>query len=144
MKRIGLIGGMSWASTQTYYRLINEAVAARLGGLHSARLVLANVDFAEIEHYQQIGQWHEAGCALRDEANRLVAAGAELLLLATNTMHKVWPQLTEGLPIPALHIADAAGAALKQAGIKRVALLGTRYTMEETFYKGRLSTQFDL
>ena len=144
MKRIGMIGGLSWASTQTYYRLLNEGVQQRLGGVHSARILLTSVDFAEIEQLQMRGEWAAAGQCLREEANRLVAGGADFLILATNTMHKTWAAITTDLAIPALHIAQATGQALQRAGIKTVGLLGTRFTMEEDFYRGVLSEHFGL
>lgn len=144
MKCIGVLGGMSWESTATYYRLINEGVKARLGGLHSARLLLASVDFAQVEALQHRGDWDAAGALLAAEARNLRAGGAECLLLATNTMHKVWPAITAGLAMPGLHIADCTGTAIRAAGLDHVALLGTRYTMEQDFYRGRLAQGFGL
>ena len=137
-KVIGLIGGMSWESTAAYYRLANELVRDRLGGLHSARLLLASVDFAEIEHLQVTGQWDAAGDALADIARSLEAGGAELLLLCTNTMHKVAPAIEAATSIPFLHLADATAAAVRAAGIETVGLLGTAFTMEQAFYSERL------
>ncbi|MWV17163.1 amino acid racemase [Pseudomonas sp. L-22-4S-12] len=138
MKTIGLIGGMSWESTIPYYRHLNEAVKARLGGLHSAKLVLLSVDFHEIERLQQSGDWDQAGRLLADAAQALERAGAELLVLCTNTMHKVAPAIEQAVGIPLLHIADPTAAAIKAAGLSRVGLLGTRFTMEQAFYRERL------
>jgi len=144
MRRIGLLGGMSWESSAEYYRLINEDVRARLGGLHSADCVLRSVDFAQIEGLQQAGRWEEAGEQLAAEARSLAAAGAELLLLCTNTMHKVADAISAGAPIPLLHIADATADAVMAAGISTIGLLGTAYTMEEDFYLGRLRERHGL
>jgi len=141
VKTIGLIGGMSWESTVPYYRRINELVRQRLGGLHSARLVLFSVDFQDIERLQHAGRWAEAGECLALAARALEAAGAEFLVLCTNTMHKVAPAIEEAVAIPLLHIADPTAAAVKQAGLRTVGFLGTRFTMEEAFYRGRLETQ---
>ena len=138
MKTIGLIGGMSWESTVPYYRLVNEGIKARLGGLHSAQVVLYSVDFHEIERLQREGDWHAAGELLADAARRVQAAGADLLVLCTNTMHKVAPQMEAAVSIPMLHIADATGAAITAAGYRTVGLLGTRFTMEQDFYRERL------
>ncbi|MBU2874321.1 aspartate/glutamate racemase family protein [Marinobacter salexigens] len=138
MKTIGLIGGMSWESTQTYYRLINQRVRAELGGLHSAKLVLYSVDFAEIEALQHQGNWQATGDILESVAQSLESAGAEFLVLCTNTMHKVASQLERSVNAPLLHIADATANVLKKDGITCVGLLGTRFTMEQTFYIGRL------
>ncbi|MCK7548201.1 aspartate/glutamate racemase family protein [Marinobacter koreensis] len=138
MKTIGLLGGMSWESTQTYYRLINEGVKARLGGLHSARMVLYSVDFAEIEALQHAGDWAATARILSDSALSLQKAGADFLVIGTNTMHKVAPEITQTIDIPLLHIADATAAVLKQNGVRRVGLLGTRFTMEQDFYRERL------
>ncbi len=138
MKTIGLIGGMSWESTALYYRLVNEAVKHALGGLHSARLVLYSVDFDEIEHLQRSGDWNAAGRLLADAARALEAAGADLLVLCTNTMHKVAPALEAAVAIPLLHIADPTAAAVRAVGVRKVGLLGTRFTMEEAFYRERL------
>ena len=142
MKTIGLLGGMSWESTIPYYRLINEGVKARLGGLHSARLVLHSVDFHEIEACQSTGDWDRAGAILADAAVGLQQAGAEGIVLCTNTMHKVADAIAARCQVPFLHIADATGRAIAAKGQRRVALLGTRYTMEQTFYRGRLQEQF--
>jgi aspartate racemase len=144
MRRIGLLGGMSWESSAEYYRLINEDVRARLGGLHSADCVLRSVDFAQIEGLQQAGRWEEAGEQLAAEARSLAAAGAELLLLCTNTMHKVADAISAGAPIPLVHIADATADAVAAAGISTIGLLGTAYTMEEDFYLGRLRERHGL
>ncbi|WP_300274510.1 aspartate/glutamate racemase family protein [Halomonas sp.] len=141
MKTIGLIGGMSWESTQTYYRLINQGVKARLGGLHSARLVLYSVDFAEIEALQHRGNWAATAQILGDAARSLAVAGADFLVLCTNTMHKVAPQIEQAVDIPLLHIADATANELHRQGVTRVGLLGTRFTMEQAFYRERLEAQ---
>ena len=138
MKTIGLIGGMSWESTANYYRDINERVKQRLGGLHSARILLYSVDFQEIERLQHQGHWDKAGEQLGDIARRLEGAGADVVALCTNTMHKVAPAIEAALRVPFLHIADPTAQAVKQAGIGRIGLLGTRFTMEEDFYRGRL------
>ena len=139
MRTIGLIGGMSWESSALYYRLVNEAVARELGGLHSARCVLASVDFAEIERLQATGDWDTAGDLLAGVARGLEAAGAELLVLCTNTMHTVAPAIEAAVGIPLLHLADATAAAVRAAGLTTVGLLGTAYTMEQSFYRDRLA-----
>ena len=139
MKTIGLIGGMSWESTIPYYRTINETVKQRLGGLHSAKIVLYSVDFHEIEQLQRSGDWQRAGELLAQAAQSLARAGADCIVLCTNTMHKVAPQIEAAVGIPLLHIADATGQAIRRAGLNKVALLGTRFTMEQDFYKQRLS-----
>jgi aspartate racemase len=144
MKTIGLLGGMSWESTASYYALINETVKQRLGGLHSARLLLNSVDFAEVADLQHAGDWAGLGARLAREAIRLERAGADCLLLCTNTMHRVAETLENELSVPLLHIADAAGAALSAAGVSRVGLLGTRFTMQESFYRDRLRQRFGL
>lgn len=144
MKTIGLIGGMSWESTAEYYRRINETIKARLGGLHSAKIVLYSVDFHDIERLQQAGDWDAAGAMLADAARALEAAGADLLVLCTNTMHKVAPAIEAAVDIPLLHIADPTAAAIKRAGHARVGLLGTRFTMEQAFYRERLSGRHGL
>lgn len=144
MRTLGLIGGMSWESTLPYYRIINETVREHLGGLHSARLILYSVDFADIERLQQVRAWDEAGRILADAARALEAAGAEGLVLCTNTMHKVAPAIESAVTIPWLHIADPTAAAVKQAGFHTVGLLGTRFTMEQDFYRGRLTAQHGL
>lgn len=139
MKTIGLIGGMSWESSAHYYRLLNERVKARLGGLHSARCILLSVEFAEIEALQRAGRWEEAGAILARAAVGLERAGAEVLLICANTMHKVADQVTGAVRIPLLHIADVTAARVRAAGLRRVALLGTRYVMEQDFYRQRLA-----
>ena len=139
MKTIGLIGGMSWQSTQTYYRAINEAVNARLGGLHSAQVLINSVDFAPIAQLQQDGQWQQLGEQLANAAVQLQRAGADCIVIATNTMHKVAPQVQQQVTIPLMHIADALAEALKDQGIDKVGLLGTAFTMEQGFYRLRLS-----
>jgi aspartate racemase len=141
VKTIGLIGGMSWESTIPYYRLINEAVKRRLGGLHSARIVLVSVDFHDIEVLQREGRWTEAGALLATSARSLEAAGADFVVLATNTMHKVAEAIQAAVNIPLLHIADPTAAAIKAAGLDTIGLLGTRFTMEQAFYRERLETQ---
>ena len=138
MKTIGLLGGMSWESTIPYYRLINEGVKQRLGGLHSASLLLHSVDFHEIEACQSSGEWDKAGQMLADAALGLERAGAQGILLCTNTMHKVASHIEDRCSLPFLHIADATGRAIRAAGMTRVALLGTRYTMEQDFCKDTL------
>ncbi len=139
MKTIGLIGGMSWESTVTYYRIINETVKERMGGFHSAKLLLYSVDFDIIEKCQAAGDWEATADILTDIAGRLEAAGADFLVLCTNTMHKVAPQIQAGIGIPFIHIADAAADALKARGISRAALLGTKYTMTQDFYTSKLA-----
>ena len=144
MKTIGLIGGMSWESTASYYRLINEAVKKQLGGLHSAELCIYSVDFARIEAYQQAGNWEKTAHTLSHAAQSLEKAGAECILICTNTMHLVAPQVQASINIPLLHIADATAQKIKQQGIDKIALLGTAYTMEKDFYKGRLIDKYQL
>lgn len=138
MKVIGLIGGMSWESSAEYYRLINQRVKERLGGYSSAKSLMYSVDFAEIEALQVQNRWDEAGELLADAAKRLEAGGADFILLCTNTMHKVADTIQKSVSIPFVHIADATCEAVKAQGLKKVALLGTRYTMEQDFYKQRL------
>lgn len=137
-RRIGLLGGMSWESTALYYRLVNEEVRDRLGGFHSARVVMASVDFAEVEAMQVAGDWAAAGELLSGEARALESAGAECLVLCTNTMHKVADAIEVAVGIPLLHLADVTADAVRGAGLDRVALLGTRFTMEQPFYADRL------
>jgi aspartate racemase len=144
MKTIGLIGGMSWESTQIYYRLLNERVKARLGGLHSARLVLYSVDFHDIEAMQRENRWDELGRSVGQAGLILENAGAELLLVCANTMHKVAGAIEEVVSIPLVHIADVAADAVIAAGKHRIGLLGTRYTMEQDFFAGRLRAQHGL
>lgn len=142
MKMIGLLGGMSWESTIPYYRLINEGIKQRLGGLHSASLLLHSVDFHEIEECQRRDEWDKAGDILAEAAMGLQQAGAEAIVLCTNTMHKVADAIRSGCSLPFLHIADATGRVISAQGMTRVALLGTCYTMEQDFYRGRLQQQF--
>ncbi|MBW9432941.1 aspartate/glutamate racemase [Atlantibacter hermannii] len=144
MKTLGLLGGMSWESTIPYYRFINEGVKARLGGLHSAKLVLHSVDFHEIEASQASGDWDKAGDMLAQAACGLEKAGAEAIVLCTNTMHKVAAHIEAACSLPFLHIADATGRAISHSGMNTVALLGTRYTMEQDFYRGRLTEKFGI
>ncbi len=144
MKTIGLIGGMSWESTVPYYRQINETIKQRLGGLHSAKVVLYSVDFYEIEALQRAGDWEAAGAILADAARSLEAAGAAFLVLCTNTMHKVSPAIEKAVQIPLFHIADPTAAEIKRAGYSSVGLLGTRFTMEQAFYRERLSQDHGL
>jgi aspartate racemase len=138
MKRIGLLGGMSWESSAEYYRLVNEATRDRLGGLHSADCLLRSVDFADVERMQRDGDWHRAGSLLAAEAAALEAAGAELLVLCTNTMHKLADAITAAIGIPFIHIADTTARAVHEHGLATVGLLATAYTMEQDFYVGRL------
>ncbi len=144
MKCIGVLGGMSWESTLLYYRLMNEAVKERLGGLHSARMVLHSVDFHDIETRQHEGDWQGAADILAEAAKGLRRAGADFLVIATNTMHKVAGPVERASGLPLLHIADPTGAALRADAIKTVALLGTRFTMEQDFYRQRLESVFEL
>jgi aspartate racemase len=141
MKTLGLIGGMSWESTQSYYRLLNLGVKERLGGLHSANIILYSVDFAPIEAMQREGKWDQAGKVLEDAAHALEKAGAELLLLCTNTMHKVEPIITHALNIPFIHIANATAKALQKANKHHAILLGTKFTMQEDFYTSVLEKE---
>ena len=138
MRCIGLIGGMSWESTVLYYQHINQGIKAALGGLHSAKLVLVSVDFAEIERLQHAGAWHEAGEVLAQAAQTLARAGADCIVLCTNTMHKLAPQIQAAVDIPLLHIGDATARAILNQDIGKVALLGTAFTMEQEFYRARL------
>lgn len=141
MRCIGLIGGMSWQSSALYYRLLNEGVKGRLGGLHSARCALASVDFAEVAALQADGRWNDIGALLADQARGLETSGAELVLICTNTMHKVADQVAAAIGVPLLHLADVAADAVTAAGVDTVALLGTRFTMEESFYTDRLTAR---
>jgi aspartate racemase len=141
MQTIGLIGGMSWESTLPYYRILNETVRDALGGLHSARVLLHSVDFHRIEALQHAGDWDGAGQAMAAAARSLHAGGADFIVLCTNTMHKVADAITAATPLPLLHIADATAEALAAAGITRVGLLGTRFTMEQDFYRKRLEAR---
>ena len=138
MKTIGLIGGMSWESTVTYYQIINETVKRELGGLHSAKILLYSVDFAEIEEYQASGQWDKSAEVLACAARNLEKAGADFIVICTNTMHKVAPEIQACISIPVIHIAEATAEELKARGITKVGLLGTKYTMTQEFYKSKL------
>jgi aspartate racemase len=142
MKVIGLIGGMSWNSTLEYYRIINELFARRLGGLHSARLVLYNLDFDEIQRAQHKGRWDDTASILVDAGNAVKRAGAEFLVICTNTMHKVADDVEERVGLPLLHIADVTGDAIRERGLRRIGLLGTRFVMKEPFYQERLRDRF--
>lgn len=144
MKTIGLIGGMSWESTIPYYRILNETVKAQLGGLHSAKVVLVSVDFHEIEQLQRAGDWDAAGQTLAQAAQSLEKAGADFIVLCTNTMHKVAPAIAASTTLDLLHIADPTANAIRQAGLTTVGLLGTRFTMEQDFYKHRLQEKHGL
>lgn len=144
MKTIGLLGGMSWESTVTYYQTINRIVGRELGGLHSARIVMHSVEFQEIQELQHAGKWRETGVILADAAKSVERAGADMLVLCTNTMHIVAPQIEAATSLPFLHIADATAARIKEQGIERIGLLGTRFTMEESFYRGRLESNHGL
>jgi aspartate racemase len=138
VKRIGLLGGMSWESSAEYYRLLNEEVRARCGGLHSADCLLRSVDFTNVESLQRAGRWEEAGAVLAAEARALTTAGAEVLVLCTNTMHKVADAVTAAVDVPFVHIADATAEAVRADRLRTVGLLATAYTMEQDFYVGRL------
>lgn len=140
MKTIGLIGGMSWESSAEYYRIINEEIKKKLGGLHSAKCLLYSVDFKEIEHYQSVGAWDKAGEALGQVARSLEKAGADFIVICTNTMHKVLGYIQEMITIPILHIADATAEQIIRQDIRSVGLLGTKYTMEQDFYKSRIAS----
>ncbi|MCG6658020.1 aspartate/glutamate racemase family protein [Halomonas campisalis] len=144
MKTIGMLGGMSWESTASYYRALNEGVKAALGGLHSAKLCLYSVDFADIERLQHAGDWAATAEILCQAARSVEAGGADFLIIGTNTMHKVAPEIEAAVDIPLLHIADATGQRLADDGIRRVGLLGTRFTMEQDFYAGRLTEGFGI
>jgi aspartate racemase len=144
MKTVGLLGGMSWESTAGYYKAINEGVKNRLGGLHSAQIAMFSVDFEPIEKLQHHGDWAGTALILSEAAKKIEAAGADFLLICTNTMHKVAPQIQEAIKIPILHIADATAEVLVTNGIKTVGLLGTAFTMEQEFYKGRLQEKYGL
>ena len=142
MKKIGMLGGMSWESSATYYKLLNEEIKKRLGGLHSAKIILSSVNFEEIEKFQHSSLWNETAKILSNEAKSIEDAKADFLIICTNTMHKVVPQIEENISIPILHIADSTGKALVKDGIKKVALLGTKFTMTEDFYKNRIQKKF--
>ncbi len=144
MQVIGLLGGMSWESTIEYYRIINQEVRRRLGRQHSAKILMYSVDFEEIERQQDTGAWDRAGQLLATEAKRLERGGADFILLCTNTMHKVASAIEDALRIPLVHIADATAQRIREAGLSRIGLLGTRFTMEEDFYTGRLAKMHDL
>lgn len=144
MKTIGLLGGMSWESTVSYYRALNEGVKATLGGLHSAKLCLYSVDFADIERLQHEGNWQATAEILCKAARAVEAGGADFLLICTNTMHKVAPEIEASISIPLLHIADATAQRLAADGIERVGLLGTRFTMEQDFYKDRIAAGYGI
>ena len=138
LKTIGLIGGMSWESTVTYYKIINETVKEKLGGLHSAKCILYSIDFQEIEECQANGNWEKSGEILGEAANNLEKAGADFIVICTNTMHKVINQIKEKISIPILHIAEMTAEKILEKGLKNIALLGTKYTMEQDFYKSKL------
>ena len=144
MKKIGLLGGMSWESTTDYYRLINDGIKQKLGGLHSAEIILRSVDFAPLANLMTQGDWSAIGKILTEHARKIEAAGADFLLICTNTMHKVAPEIESQLNIPILHIADATAEVLAGGGIEKVALLGTAFTMEHDFYKGRLENRHNI
>lgn len=144
MKTVGLLGGMSWESTLTYYQEINRGIREALGGLHSAKITLVSVDFEEIEKYQHRGDWEKTASVLSRSAQQVEAGGGDFLVLCTNTMHKVVAQIEASISIPVLHIADATAQKLRDDGIKRVGLLGTRFTMEQPFYKERLKNLFGI
>lgn len=144
MKTIGLIGGMSWESSQDYYRIINETAREKLGGLHSAKSLMASFDFAEIEALQHSGNWEEATSRMVEAARNLEKGGADMVLICTNTMHKMAQEVQDGVKIPLLHIADPTGKAIRERGIAKIGLLGTKYTMEQDFYKRRLTDNFGL
>jgi aspartate racemase len=144
MKTIGLLGGMSWESTLSYYKAINEGIKAKLGGLHSAKISLYSVDFAEIEQLQHQGDWPATADILSQAARSVESAGADFLLICTNTMHKVAPEIEASISIPILHIADATAEQLSADGIQKVGLLGTKFTMEEAFYKDRITEKYGI
>lgn len=144
MKTIGLIGGMSWESTLEYYRIINQELRKRLGGLHSAKILMYSVDFGEVEPLMRVGDWDKIGDQVAQIAKRLESAGADCVLICTNTVHKVADRIEQAIGVPFIHIADAAGEEIVRRGLKNVGLLGTRYTMEEDFYGSRLNKRFGL
>ncbi|RTR32144.1 aspartate/glutamate racemase family protein [Shewanella atlantica] len=144
MKTIGMIGGMSWESTVSYYKALNEGVKQHLGGLHSAKIALVSVDFAEIERLQHSGEWGKTADILSDAAASVEAAGADFFMICTNTMHKVADEICANASIPLLHIADATAEQLVSDGVKKVGLLGTQFTMEQDFYRGRLTDKFGI
>jgi len=144
MKTIGLVGGMSWESSLAYYRLVNEGVKARLGGLHSAKCIMYSVDFADVEPLQHEGKWNEAAEKIIEAARHVQDGGADFIVLCTNTMHKTAGEVERHIKIPLLHIADATGRKIEAEGLNKVGLLGTRFTMEDDFYKGRLTDKHGL
>lgn len=144
MKTIGLLGGMSWESSALYYRWINEILREKLGGYHSGKIILYSLDFHEIEILQKNGAWNQAGGVLANYAKKIESAGADFLLICTNTMHKVSREVEEAIDIPVLHIADATAEVIRSSGMRKVGLLGTRFTMEEDFYAGRLKDRYGL
>ncbi len=144
MKTVGMVGGMSWESTASYYKALNEGVKSRLGGLHSAKICLYSVDFDKIEKLQHQGKWSETALILAEAAKSVERCGADFLMICTNTMHKVVPEIESQISIPILHIADATAESLVQNGVTKVGLLGTRFTMEQDFYKGRISEKFGI
>jgi aspartate racemase len=144
MKTIGLIGGMSWESTAEYYRIINEAVKEKLGRLHSAKIAMYSVDFEEVEQLQHQGKWDKATNLMIDAAKRVERSGADFVLICTNTMHKMADDVAANISIPLLHIADATAEKITSLGLKEIGLLGTKFTMEQDFYKGRLKERFDI
>lgn len=144
MKTIGIIGGMSWESTAEYYKQLNEGVKQHKGGLHSAKIILNSVDFAQVEQWQRSGEWGKCASLLCDAAQSIEKAGADFLMIGTNTMHKVAEQVEESVSIPLIHIADATGAELVKQGITKVGLMGTAFTMEQEFYKQRLTDKFGI
>ncbi len=144
MKTIGLLGGMSWESTELYYRWINQGIKKELGGLNSAKIAMVSVNFDEIEKLQHQGDWETSAQVLANAAKQIEAAGADVLLICTNTMHKVAPQVEAAINIPLLHLADATANRIKEAGLTTIGLLGTKFTMEQDFYKGRLVDKHDL
>ncbi len=144
MKTIGMLGGMSWESTASYYKALNEGVKSQLGGLHSAKICLYSVDFDEIEKLQHQGKWSETALILAQAAKSVERGGADFLMICTNTMHKVVPEIESHISIPILHIADATAESLIRNGVTKVGLLGTRFTMEQDFYKGRISEKFGI
>ncbi len=144
MKTIGLLGGMSWESTVSYYEFVNQGIKNKLGGLHSAKVILYSVDFDEIEKLQHSGDWESTAVILSDAANKIQSGGADFLLICTNTMHKVADKIQSAIDIPVVHIADATAESLVKGGVKKVGLLGTKFTMSENFYKGRLKSGFGL
>ena len=144
MKTIGLLGGMSWESTAHYYRLLNQGVNEKLGGLHSAKITMVSVDFQQLEIHMRYGQWTQCGNLLADAARKVEIAGADFLLICTNTMHKVADAISAAVEIPLLHIADATAERIKKSNMQSVGLLGTKFTMEEEFYSGRLKEKYGL